>query len=129
MPSNTVMFPTLLRKAGYYCTNHTKAHYRNRKSGQPFFAVFNNTKTHESKIRNRPHDAVTDPATLRLPPFWPDLPEIREDFGQYYDNIQDMDTWFQDKLDELERAGQKENTIVFFFSPLRTLSIRRIERQ
>jgi len=51
MPSNTVMFPTLLRKAGYYCTNHTKedynltkpdgvwdqsgrkAHYRNRKSG------------------------------------------------------------------------------------------------
>ena len=40
-----------------------------------------------------------------------------------------MDTWFQDKLDELERAGQKENTIVFFFSPLRTLSIRRIERQ
>lgn len=23
MPSNTVMFPTLLRKAGYYCTNHT----------------------------------------------------------------------------------------------------------
>ena len=133
IPSNTVMFPTLLRKAGYYCTNHTKedynltksdgvwdqsgkdAHYRNRQPGQPFFAVFNNTKTHESKIRNRPHDALTDPATLTLPPFWPDLPEIREDFGQYYDNIHDMDTWFQDKLDELERAGQKENTIVFFY--------------
>ena len=133
MPSNTVMFPALLRKAGYYCTNHTKedynltkpdgvwdqsgkeAHYRNRKPGQPFFAVFNNTKTHESKIRKRPHDALTDPTTLTLPPIWPDLPEIREDLGQYYDNIQDMDKWFQGKLDELERAGQKENTIVFFY--------------
>ena len=133
MPAGTVMFPALLRKAGYYCTNHTKedynltkpdgvwdqsgkeAHYRNRKPGQPFFAVFNNTKTHESKIRKRPHEAVTDPATLTLPPFWPDLPEIRADYGQYYDNIHGMDKWFKNKLDELERSGQKENTIVFFY--------------
>lgn len=133
LPADTIMFPALLRKAGYYCTNQKKedynlfkpdgvwdesggkAHYRNRKPGQPFFAVFNNTKTHESKIRNRPHDAVTDPAKLTLAPFWPDLPEIREDLGQYYDNIHNMDTWFQGKLDELERAGEKDNTIVFFY--------------
>ncbi len=133
LPADTVMFPALLRQAGYYCTNQkkedynlfqpdgvwdessAKAHYRNRKPGQPFFAVFNNTKTHESKIRSRPHEATTDPTTLKLAPFWPDLPEIREDLGQYYDNIHNMDTWFQNKLDELERAGQKDNTIVFFY--------------
>jgi len=132
-PSGTVMFPALLRKAGYYCTNRSKedynitkpkgvwdqsgkkAHYSNRKSGQPFFAVFNYHKTHESKIRTRPHDAVIDPASLTLPPFWPDLPEVREDLGQYYDNIHTMDGWFQGMLDELDRAGEKDNTIVFFY--------------
>ncbi len=133
MPAGTVMFPALLRQAGYYCTNNTKedynltkpdgvwdlsgkkAHYRHRKMGQPFFAVFNYFRTHESKIRSRPHTAITDPDTLSLPPFWPDLPEIRQDLGQYYDNINVMDGWFQKMLDELERSGQKENTIVFFY--------------
>lgn len=64
-------FPLLLRRAGYYCTNHTKtdyqfsspapgeiwdessgtAHWRNRPvPDQPFFAVFNFTGCHESGI-------------------------------------------------------------------------------
>ena len=133
LPPDVVMFPALLRQAGYYCTNNSKedynvakpdgvwdesgkkAHYRNRKQGQPFFAVFNHKGTHESKIRVRPHTAVTDPSSLTLPPFWPDLPEIREDLGQYYDNINRMDGWFQQKLDELNKSGQADNTIVFFY--------------
>ena len=136
LPDSYVMFPTLLREAGYYCTNASKtdynyvvpggsnsvwddssnkAHYKNRAQGQPFFAVFNYKKTHESKIRTRPHDAVIDPASLTLPPFWPDAPEIREDLGQYYDNITVMDKWFQSKLDELKEEGVAENTIVFFY--------------
>lgn len=141
LPENRVMFPTMLRQAGYYCTNNYKedynyipangkrakgadaiwdesskeAHYRNRAQGQPFFAVFNYTKTHESKIRTRPHKAVTDPSSLTLPPFWPDVPEIRTDFGQYYDNIAEMDRWFKQKLDELKSEGLDDNTIVFFY--------------
>ena len=136
LPDTFVMFPTMLREAGYYCTNASKtdynyivpggsngvwddsskkAHYKNRADGQPFFAVFNYKKTHESKIRTRPHDAVIDPASLTLPPFWPDAPEIREDLGQYYDNITVMDKWFQSKLDELKEEGLAENTIVFFY--------------
>ena len=136
LPDSHVMFPKMLREAGYYCTNASKtdynyivpggsdslwdesskkAHYRNRADGQPFFAVFNYTKTHESKIRTRPHSAVTDPASLTLPPFWPDVPEIREDLGQYYDNIAVMDKWFQSKLNELKEQGLAENTIVFFY--------------
>jgi len=141
LPNNRVMFPRMLREAGYYCTNNKKedynyigtdgkkdsgitatwdqssttAHYKNRAEGQPFFAVFNYTKTHESKIRVRPHDAVTDPASLILPPFWPDVSEFRTDLGQYYDNITVMDDWFNDKLDELKEAGLDDNTIVFFY--------------
>lgn len=136
LPENHLMFPAMLRAAGYYCSNNykedynyiapkgktaawdessKKAHYKNRADGQPFFAVFNYTKTHESKIRKRPHKAITDPARLTLPPFWPDAPEIREDLGQYYDNIAEMDKWFKQKLEELKNAGLSENTIVFFY--------------
>ena len=133
LPPDVVMFPALLRQAGYFCTNNSKedynvakpdgvwdesgktAHYRNRKQGQPFFAVFNNSGTHESKIRTRPHTAVTDPASLTLPPFWPDLLEIREDLGQYYDNINRMDVWVKKHLDRLEKSGLADNTIVFFY--------------
>lgn len=141
LPKNRVMFPTMLRRAGYYCTNNSKedynyipangkratgtaaiwdesskkAHYKNRSQGQPFFAVFNYTKTHESKIRKRPHTAVTDPSSLTLPPFWPDIPEIRTDLAQYYDNIAEMDRWFRQKLDELKNEGMTDNTIVFFY--------------
>jgi len=65
IPAEVRLFPEYLRKQGYYCTNNSKedysldkdtwkkyvsmawdesrnkAHYKNRKPGQPFFAVFN----------------------------------------------------------------------------------------
>lgn len=140
LPKDMVMFPSLLRKAGYYCTNNykedynylykksiddpsempwdqssKKAHYKNRAEGQPFFAVFNYVQTHESKIRTRPHDAVIAPDRLTLPPFWPDVPEVRTDLGQYYDNIAKMDRWFNEKIKELHDAGLADDTIVFFY--------------
>ena len=59
LPSFVKPFPILMREAGYYCTNNSKtdyqfsapkgtwdvssgkANWKNRKAGQPFFAVFN----------------------------------------------------------------------------------------
>ncbi len=133
LPVGMKMFPCYLREAGYYCTNnakedynlaHTgkvwdessaKAHYQNRGPGQPFFAVFNNLITHESQIRTRPHKQVSDPAEVRVPAYHPDVPEVRRDWAQYYDNIRTMDTWAGEKLKELEAAGLAESTIVFFY--------------
>src|SRR4051812_17631906 len=81
-PAGKKMFPQLLREAGYYCSNNSKedynleksgkvwdnssknAHYTNRVSGRPFFAVFNSEKSHESKIRARPHTLIHDPAKV-----------------------------------------------------------------
>jgi arylsulfatase A-like enzyme len=89
-PAGKKMFPQFLREAGYYCTNNVKedynldkpgqvwdessknAHWRKRAAGQPFFAVFNSTKSHESQIRTRPHKAVHDPAKVRVPAYHPD---------------------------------------------------------
>jgi len=133
LPSFMKMFPVYLREAGYYCTNNVKedynlektgqvwdessnkAHWRNRKPGQPFFAVFNYTTTHESQIRKRPHAAVHDPAKVRVPAYHPDAPEVRQDWAQYYDKITEMDAQVGKALQELEQAGLVEDTIVFFY--------------
>jgi uncharacterized sulfatase len=133
LPDGMKMYPQFLREAGYYCTNNSKedynlakpgevwdessgkAHWKNRRPGQPFFAVFNFTNTHESQIRARPHRFVHDPAKARVPAYHPDTPEVRLDWAQYYDNITDMDALAAAKLKELENAGLADDTIVFFY--------------
>ncbi len=133
VPSTARLYPCYLRDAGYYCSNNSKedynhfdtgqvwdqsngkAHWRNRKPGQPFFAIFNNVGTHESQIRKRPHTLVNDPREVRVPAYHPDTPEVRRDWTQYYDNIQAMDTHAGTILKQLEEDGLAENTIVFFY--------------
>jgi len=133
-PAGKQMFPQLLRSAGYYCTNSAKedynlsqpgqvwdessrkAHWRHRKQGQPFFAVFNSGGSHESQIRKRPHKAVHDPAQVRLPAYHPDTPEVRRDWAQYYDVVSEADAEAGAHLADLERAGLSDDTIVFYFA-------------
>lgn len=133
LPPGTKMFPAYLRDAGYYCSNNVKedynlekpagtwddssnrAHFRQRAAGQPFFSIFNFTVTHESQIRARPHTLVHDPAKARVPAYHPDTPEVRHDWAQYYDNITTMDRQAAKVLDELERDGLANDTIVFFY--------------
>ncbi len=134
MPEGTKMFPELLREVGYYCTNNEKedynlpkteltwdessqdAHWRNRASEQPFFAVFNSMKSHEAQIRVRPHDLKTDPDSVRVPAYHPDLPEVRRDWAQYYDKVSEADADAGERLRELEAAGLAGDTIVFYFA-------------
>jgi uncharacterized sulfatase len=144
LPDQVRPFPSYLREAGYYCTNNSKqdyqfktpsdtwdessgkAHWKNRPtSDTPFFAVFNYTGCHESGIASdskyrdvtreiAPHDRRVVAGTL--PPYYPDTPITREDWGRYYDVITAMDRWFGERLAELEAAGLADNTIVFFWS-------------
>ncbi|RBP44266.1 putative sulfatase [Roseimicrobium gellanilyticum] len=139
LPEGVKMYPQMLREAGYYCTNNAKedynlqktktpedkdavwdasgknAHWKNRKDGQPFFAIFNFTNTHESQIRQPGHKLVHDPAKANVPPYHPDTPESHHDWAQYADNITEMDGLFAAKLKEMEDAGLAEDTIVFFY--------------
>jgi uncharacterized sulfatase len=133
-PAGKQMFPQLLRATGYYCTNNAKedynlakpgqvwdvssrqGHWRNRKPGQPFFAVFNSEKSHESRIRVRPHKQVHDPAKVRVPAYHPDTPEVRQDWAQYYDVVTEADADAGMRLKELEDAGLAADTIVFYFA-------------
>ena len=133
LPDSMRLFPATLREAGFYCTNNAKedynlegigkvwnessnkANWKNRAAGQPFFAVFNILDTHESQVRKRPHKAVHDPAKAPLPPYWPDAPEVRQDWAQYYDNLTVMDAKAGAILAELEKDGLAADTIVFYF--------------
>ncbi|MFQ6133472.1 MAG: sulfatase-like hydrolase/transferase [Armatimonadota bacterium] len=145
LPEHVKCFTEYLRAAGYYCTNNSKtdynfkhppsawdessrkAHWRKRPEGRPFFAVFNFTITHESQVRLR-GDAFAkrtqrlqpterqDPAKLSLPPYYPDTPETRRDWAQYYELITAMDYLARDVLQELEEDGLSDDTIVFYWS-------------
>ena len=145
LPPNVTCFSEYLRQAGYYCTNNVKtdyqfdppasawdecskeAHWRNRPdTAQPFFAVFNQTITHESSIgtlfesddvlRQRLEPlAPHQPEALDLPPCFPDTPIIRRHWAHYFDLITIMDKWAGGLLQQLEEDGLVENTIVFFF--------------
>jgi len=133
LPEEVQFYPTFLRQQGYYCTNNSKtdynvstsdtgwnvssrqAHYKNREPGQPFFAIFNSTVSHESKIRTRPHEKVLDPARVRVPAYHPDNAESRQDWAQYYDIVSRADAIAGQKLAELDKAGLSEETIVFYY--------------
>ncbi|MFW5773640.1 MAG: sulfatase, partial [Tangfeifania sp.] len=130
-------YPEFLREAGYYCTNNSKtdyntnsiepnkiwdessrdAHYKNRAEGQPFFAVFNTTISHESSIHNSiPNEKLRhSPDEVPIPPYHPETPAMKHDWAQYYDKVEDMDTQIGKWLQELEDAGLADNTIVFYY--------------
>ena len=109
LPKDLKLYPQFLREAGYYSVNNSKedynvrktaglwddssarAHWRNRTGDQPFFAVFNSTKSHESQIRTRPHTQIADPARMRVPAYHPDTPEVRRDWAQYYDKVSEAE--------------------------------------
>jgi uncharacterized sulfatase len=143
-PAYVKCFSEYLRAEGYYCTNNvktdyqfdppasawdensSKAHWRNRRKDQPFFAVFNFTVSHESQIRNRteemlkklnslaPHEKH-DPDKAVLPPYYPDTPAVRRDWAQYYDIITLTDKLVADVLKQLEDDGLANDTIVWFW--------------
>jgi N-sulfoglucosamine sulfohydrolase len=143
-------FTAWLREAGYHCSNNVKtdynlkdepafiagawdessprAHWRNRKPGQSFFAVFNFMTTHQSRTGVWPHDQFEseigsklppeerhDPASANLPPYYPDIPEARRAWARYHDCITKMDKEAGELLAQLEADGLAENTIVFFY--------------
>lgn len=146
IPEDIIPYVTAMRSAGYYCTNRSKtdynfkgrdtalwddcsgkAHYRNRPQGQPFLAVMNLTISHESSLfaqniaANRKRGDIPamprlDPAALKLPPYLPDLPEIRSDMAIYHDVVTALDREVGRILTELEREGLAEDTIVFYYS-------------
>jgi N-sulfoglucosamine sulfohydrolase len=136
VPHYVRCFPEYLRAAGYYCTNNfktdyqfdppltawdelsTQAHWRNRPDPeQPFLAVFNLNRSHESGMwpENCP-EVTVDPDAIPLPPYFPDTPRVRQAMARMYTHIAYNDGILTELLRQLEEDGLTENTIVFHWS-------------
>jgi N-sulfoglucosamine sulfohydrolase len=135
-PHYVKAFTEYMRAAGYYCTNNNKtdyqfskdpvpasiwdecsrkAHYKNRPDkNQPFFAVFNWVGTHESQNWDI-SDVKTDPGQVKVPPYYPDNEIIRTNIAKMYDNIATLDSVVGALISELEKDGELDNTIIFFW--------------
>ncbi|MCB1126730.1 MAG: sulfatase-like hydrolase/transferase, partial [Verrucomicrobiae bacterium] len=151
VPADVKPFTVPLREAGYYCTNNVKtdynmrdeqdfirrawdessnkAHWRGKRDGQPFFAVFNFMTTHQSRTSAWSHEEFEkeigsklsmgerhDPAHMTPPPFYPDTPGAKQAWARYHDCITLMDRQAGEILDQLAADGLAEDTIVFFYA-------------
>lgn len=140
-PVHIKTFPEYLRAAGYYATNNSKtdynfyppsitwdessseAHWKNRPDpDQPFFAVFNLTSSHEGSVGRQftarmadPSNRIHDSTRLVLPPYYPDTAKTREAWAAYYDVITMTDRRIGELLAEIDEAGLRDNTVVFFW--------------
>lgn len=160
-PPQVRMVSQVMRERGYYCTNNAKedyqfhptptawdessvhAHWRNRPSGKPFYAVFNFGVTHESNTWNpwhRPYDIdpfppprggegwwkqfegkqkplfVPDTLEVQIPPYLPDNEVVRQDIRRMYSNIVEMDNQVGLILDQMEADGLIDHTIIVWYT-------------
>lgn len=82
---------------------------------QPFFYWFGPTNVHRKWIAGSGKRLWgIDPDLLqgKMPPFLPDVPEVREDLADYFGEIQAFDAAIGLLVEELERTGQLENTVI-----------------
>ncbi len=88
---------------------------KERDKAKPFFlwlAALDPHRPYDDKISVPPHD----PKTVRVAPYHPDTPKVREDYRVYYDEIARLDRFVGDVLAEVGKQGESENTVVLFIS-------------
>lgn len=88
---------------------------RGRPRDKPFFLWLASVDPHREYFPGaiqEPHR----PADVVVPPYLPDTPATRADLARYYDEVSRLDAAVGGVLDELERQGVAENTLVLFIS-------------
>lgn len=94
---------------------------------QPFFAQVTLAVTHRGGWWNMIREKSThkvNPDDVKLPPHYADTPEIRLDWAKYLDQIEYMDHEVQLLLEDLEKKGMRENTIIIFIGDNGRANIR-----
>ena len=138
LPAGAHMFPTYLRRAGYYCTNRVKTDYNvrvqkvwnesSRKASwqnrptptTPFFHMQSTAVSHESSLHfNRQtmqQGGLTSKTSDVSPfPYHPDTPTFRYTYARYYDRMHAIDREVAKIVSQLKKQGLYDNTIIFYF--------------
>ena len=142
LPSEQQMLTTPLRDAGYWTAVVGKWHlgeavaeqvdYRKasnpvqmgatwveaikeRPKDQPFFIWAAHTDPHRGYSPGAV-DPPHSPASVQLPPFFPDTPLVREDLALYYDEVCRFDQHIGMVLEELEKQSLSDSTMILVIS-------------
>lgn len=86
-----------------------------RQADQPFCYWFGPTNVHRKWVAGSGKALWNiDPAKLegRMPPFLPDVPEVRQDLADYLGEICAFDAALGVLVDALEEAGELDNTLI-----------------
>ncbi len=145
LPGHVRPTPSIMREAGYYVTNgrfnndesltkgktdynfeypqdlYDGADWSGRADGRPFFAQIHlrggkhrNQRTLE-KV-DTVHTNGIDPQKVKLPPYYPDHSDLRKDWAQYLESIEQVDWEVGRIMARLEREGVAGDTVVFFLT-------------
>ncbi len=86
-----------------------------RPADQPFCYWFGPTNVHRSWTKGSGRDLWgIDPDQLKgkMPPYLPDVPEVREDLADYFGEIAAWDAGIGVLLKQLEESGELDNTLI-----------------
>jgi len=141
LPEGQIMFPTILKRAGYHTVAAGKWHLgtyarnafdkivdshpggeerwleclRERPKERPFFMWFASHDAHRGWQPDRdaqPHA----PADAVIPPYSIDTPSVRADTARYYDEVQRLDRYVGLVVEELRRQGVLDDTCITFMA-------------
>jgi len=81
-------------------------------SGVPFFGQIQLGGGKNGKASAK----VIDPASVSVPPYLPDIPEVRMAIARHYDCLLQTDREVGEILAELDRLGLRDSTMILLFS-------------
>ena len=116
-----------------------KADWGELAKNEPFFGMVNMPEAeydiYDRKSAEKPrvkwvgeewHPKVATPENVTPPPYYPDHPIVREEWSRYLNSLTGTDVRFGWMMDQLEKDGVADNTIVIFFSDNGRLDARGI---
>jgi arylsulfatase A-like enzyme len=92
--------------------------WNSRKPGQPFFGQIQlrgGKHIYNQKFKASVENPV-DRSSFELPPYYPEHPQVREDWAMHLDSIQRTDEEVGEIIARLKEDEVYENTVIIFFS-------------
>ena len=136
LPTTIKLLPQLMKENGYFTFNLGKTDYNfvwdesatysllnNKRDNvpwdelekhQPFFGQIQ-TAGGKNNTAKFPAERKVDPATVTVPPDYPQNDLYREVVAQHYDAIRKDDDFIGNVLEQLKQSGMANNTIVVYF--------------
>lgn len=86
--------------------------WQGKRPDQPFFGQI---QLGGGKLGKRATQVI-DPAAVPVPPYYPDIPEVRTEIAHHYDCLLKTDEQVGEIVETLRKHGELEKTLIFLFS-------------